>query len=57
MNSSDALRQPILRRYGLEATGRPSLASYNTHDEVDTLVAAVHRLAARNGATASKPGT
>jgi cysteine desulfurase/selenocysteine lyase len=42
--------QPILRRYGLEATVRPSLALYNTHDEVDTLVAAVHRLAARNGA-------
>jgi len=41
--------QPILRRYGLEATVRPSLAFYNTHDEVDTLVAAVRRLSARNG--------
>ncbi|MFC1431777.1 family 2A encapsulin nanocompartment cargo protein cysteine desulfurase [Streptacidiphilus sp. N1-3] len=38
--------QPILRRYGLEATVRPSFAFYNTHEEVDTLVAAVHRLAA-----------
>lgn len=41
--------QPILRRYGLEATVRPSFAFYNTHDEVDTLVAAVHRLADRRG--------
>ncbi|NEA65597.1 family 2A encapsulin nanocompartment cargo protein cysteine desulfurase [Streptomyces sp. SID12488] len=42
--------QPILRRYGVEATVRPSFAFYNTHEEVDTLVAAVHRLADRNGA-------
>ncbi|MFC1437148.1 family 2A encapsulin nanocompartment cargo protein cysteine desulfurase [Streptacidiphilus sp. N1-10] len=41
--------QPILRRYGLEATVRPSFAFYNTHEEVDTLIAAVHRLAARRG--------
>jgi cysteine desulfurase/selenocysteine lyase len=41
--------QPILRRYGLEATVRPSLAFYNTHEEVDALVAAVHRLAVRRG--------
>ncbi|MFI5881608.1 family 2A encapsulin nanocompartment cargo protein cysteine desulfurase [Streptomyces sp. NPDC051554] len=41
--------QPILRRYGLEATVRPSFAFYNTHDEVDTLIAAVHRLADRRG--------
>ncbi|GAA1838750.1 family 2A encapsulin nanocompartment cargo protein cysteine desulfurase [Pseudonocardia ailaonensis] len=39
--------QPILRRLGLEATVRPSFAFYNTCDEVDALVAAVHRLAAR----------
>lgn len=39
--------QPILRRYGLEATVRPSFAFYNTHEEVDTLVTAVHRLADR----------
>jgi len=31
--------QPILRRFGLEATVRPSLAFYNTCGEVDTLVA------------------
>ncbi|MEY9836461.1 family 2A encapsulin nanocompartment cargo protein cysteine desulfurase [Streptacidiphilus sp. EB103A] len=41
--------QPILRRYGLEATVRPSFAFYNTHEEVDTLVAAVQRLADRRG--------
>ncbi|NEC87925.1 family 2A encapsulin nanocompartment cargo protein cysteine desulfurase [Streptomyces sp. SID12501] len=41
--------QPILRRYGVEATVRPSFAFYNTHEEVDTLVTAVHRLADRRG--------
>jgi cysteine desulfurase/selenocysteine lyase len=39
--------QPILRRFGLEATVRPSLAFYNTCDEVDVMAAAVRRLAAR----------
>lgn len=39
--------QPILRRFGLEATVRPSLAFYNTHREVDTLISAVHRIAAK----------
>jgi cysteine desulfurase/selenocysteine lyase len=41
--------QPILRRFGLEATVRPSFAFYNTHDEVDALVEAVHRLSDRRG--------
>jgi cysteine desulfurase/selenocysteine lyase len=36
--------QPILRRFGLESTVRPSLAFYNTCEEVDTLVAAVRRI-------------
>jgi len=40
--------QPILRRFGLEATVRPSLAFYNTCDEVDALVAVVRRLSARH---------
>lgn len=35
--------QPILRRFGLEATVRPSLAFYNTKAEVDALVAALER--------------
>ncbi len=39
--------QPILRRFGLEATVRPSLAFYNTCEEVDTLVAVLQRLARR----------
>jgi cysteine desulfurase/selenocysteine lyase len=38
--------QPILRRFGLEATIRSSLALYNTRAEVDQLAAALHRLAA-----------
>ena len=41
--------QPILRRFGLEATVRPSLAFYNTCAEVDTLVAVLHRLARGKG--------
>ncbi|WP_316851806.1 family 2A encapsulin nanocompartment cargo protein cysteine desulfurase [Aquipseudomonas alcaligenes] len=39
--------QPILRRFGVEATVRPSLAFYNTIGEVDLLVATVQRLASR----------
>jgi cysteine desulfurase / selenocysteine lyase len=38
--------QPILRRYGLESAVRPSLALYNTSDEVDLLVSALCKLAA-----------
>ena len=38
--------QPILRRFGLEATVRPSLAFYNTCEEVDRLIAVVRRLSA-----------
>jgi cysteine desulfurase/selenocysteine lyase len=36
--------QPILRRFGLESTVRPSLAFYNTHQEVDLLVGTVRRI-------------
>jgi len=39
--------QPILRRFGVEATVRPSFALYNTHEDVDALVAAVRRIAAQ----------
>jgi cysteine desulfurase/selenocysteine lyase len=35
--------QPTMDRFGLEATVRPSLALYNTHDEIDQLERAVHR--------------
>jgi cysteine desulfurase / selenocysteine lyase len=36
--------QPILRRFGLESTVRPSLALYNTHAEIDALASAVRRI-------------
>jgi cysteine desulfurase/selenocysteine lyase len=36
--------QPILRRFGVESTVRPSLAFYNTCGDVDTLVSVLHRL-------------
>ena len=36
--------QPILRRFGLEATVRASLAPYNTREDIDALVAAVRRI-------------
>ena len=39
--------QPILRRFGLEATVRPSLAFYNTCEEVDRMVDVVRKLASR----------
>lgn len=41
--------QPILRRFGYEATVRPSFAFYNTCEEVDQLVAVLHRLARGKG--------
>ncbi|WP_370454734.1 family 2A encapsulin nanocompartment cargo protein cysteine desulfurase [Herbaspirillum sp. SJZ099] len=41
--------QPILRRFGVETTVRPSLAFYNTFDEIDCLLAVVGRLAAQRG--------
>lgn len=36
--------QPSLRRFGLEATVRPSLAFYNTPEEVDRLTDAIKRI-------------
>jgi cysteine desulfurase/selenocysteine lyase len=36
--------QPSLRRFGLEATVRPSLAFYNTREEVDRLAEAIRRI-------------
>ena len=41
--------QPILRRFGVETTVRPSLAFYNTFDEIDSLVAVVRRLSGQRG--------
>jgi cysteine desulfurase/selenocysteine lyase len=37
--------QPILRRFGVESTVRPSLALYNTCADIDALIAALIRLA------------
>jgi cysteine desulfurase / selenocysteine lyase len=39
--------QPILRRFGLESTVRPSLALYNTCEDVDALITAIWNL--KNG--------
>lgn len=44
--------QPILRRFGLESTVRPSLALYNTHDDIDVLVDALQRLQSGRGVRA-----
>jgi len=41
--------QPILSRFGVTATVRPSLAFYNTCEEVDALIAALRRLVAQSG--------
>jgi len=38
--------QPILRRFGVEATVRPTFALYNTFADVDALAAAVQRIRA-----------
>ena len=42
--------QPILRRFGVETTVRPSLAFYNTTDEIDRLVKVIRQLAGRGRA-------
>jgi cysteine desulfurase/selenocysteine lyase len=43
--------QPIVRRFGLKATVRPSFTLSNTLADVDALVAAVRRI--KSGAPAS----
>ena len=43
--------QPILRRFGVETTVRPSLAFYNTFDEIDSLVTVIRRLSAQRRVT------
>jgi len=37
--------QPILRSFGLEATVRPTIAFYNTAEEIDKLVSAIREIA------------
>jgi len=41
--------QPILRRFGVESTVRPSLALYNTCEEIDALIAAIWNLKQGHG--------
>lgn len=36
--------QPIIRRFGLEGTVRPSIAFYNTKDEIDEMVSVLKRM-------------
>ncbi|HNO11373.1 MAG TPA: aminotransferase class V-fold PLP-dependent enzyme, partial [bacterium] len=35
--------QPVMQFFKVPATSRVSLAFYNTHDEIDTLVKAIHK--------------
>jgi len=41
--------QPAVRRYGVEATVRPSFAFYNTCAEIDRMIRVLHQLAAQPG--------
>jgi cysteine desulfurase/selenocysteine lyase len=36
--------QPVMQRFGVPATNRASLAFYNTHAEIDALVAGLHKV-------------
>jgi cysteine desulfurase/selenocysteine lyase len=36
--------QPVMQRFGIPATARASLALYNTRDDIDALVAALHKV-------------
>ena len=36
--------QPVMERFGVPATARASLAAYNTKEDIDTLVEALHRV-------------
>jgi cysteine desulfurase / selenocysteine lyase len=36
--------QPTLRRFGVETTVRPSLALYNSYEDIDAMIAALFRL-------------
>ncbi len=41
--------QPLMRRFGIAGTARASFSFYNTHDEVDALVRALHKTIALFG--------
>jgi cysteine desulfurase/selenocysteine lyase len=36
--------QPLMKRYGIPATARASLACYNTVEEIDQLIGAIHKV-------------
>jgi cysteine desulfurase/selenocysteine lyase len=36
--------QPVMERFGISATARASLAFYNTREEIDALVAGLHKV-------------
>lgn len=40
--------QPILRRFGLESTVRPSLAFYNSCEDIDALIRVLYSLGSKN---------
>lgn len=48
--------QPTMQRFGVPGTVRASLAFYNTHEEVEALVSALHRIAPRPSASLRRTG-
>ena len=49
MRAGHHCAQPSLRRFGVEASVRPSFAFYNTFEEIDRLAEAVKRIAQGGG--------
>jgi cysteine desulfurase/selenocysteine lyase len=43
--------QPIMQHFGVAATARASFAFYNTFEEIDVLVASLHKVCRMFGAT------
>lgn len=43
VRASHHCAEPALAHFGLVETVRPSLAFYNTHEEIDVLVHALHK--------------
>jgi cysteine desulfurase/selenocysteine lyase len=44
VRSGQHCAHPLLQFYGVAATCRASLAFYNTHDEIDAFIAALHKV-------------
>jgi cysteine desulfurase/selenocysteine lyase len=55
VRASHHCAQPILRRFGHETTVRATLAMYNTCEDVDALVSALHRIRAGSGSRGIEP--